>query len=77
MTSRRPKVIRAPITKSKSVAIPLDYLAEVVMRLGQIGGQVFGLVVTDLIRDLYPYLQVGPASVRQCVVIFTGPCLSS
>jgi hypothetical protein len=45
------------------------------MRLGQIGGQVFGLVVTDLIQDLYPYLRVGPASVRQCVVIFIGPCL--
>ena len=77
MTSRHLKAIRASITRSKPVAIPLDYLAEVTMRLGQIGGQVFGLVVTDLIQDLYPYLRVGPASVRQCVVIFIGFCLSS
>ncbi|KAI0246932.1 ribonuclease III domain-containing protein [Lactifluus subvellereus] len=27
-----------------------------------LGDQVFGLVVTDLIRDLFPYLCVGPSS---------------
>jgi hypothetical protein len=37
------------------------------MRLGQIGDQVFGLAITDLIQDLYPYLRVGPASVCQCL----------
>jgi hypothetical protein len=76
-TSRHLKVIRAPITKSKPVAIPFEYLAEVAMRLGQIGDQVFSLAVTDLIQDLYPHLRVGYASVRQCVVIRVGPCLSS
>lgn len=34
-----------------------------------IGDQVFALAITDLIRDLYPYLRVGPASVRQSAVI--------
>jgi hypothetical protein len=43
--------------------------------LGQIGVFVFGLVVTDLIQDLYPHLRVGYASVRQCAVIRIGPCL--
>ena len=33
-------------------------------RLINIGDQVFGLVVTDLIRDSYPNLSVGPSSVR-------------
>ena len=46
------------------------------MRLGQIGDQVFSLTVTDLIQELYPHLRVGPASVRQFVVIRIGPCLS-
>ena len=45
------------------------------MRLGQIGDQVFSLTVTDLIQELYPHLRVGPASVRQFVVIRIGPCL--
>jgi dsRNA-specific ribonuclease len=45
------------------------------MRLAQIGDQVFGLVVTDLIQNLYPYLRVGRASVRQCAVNGTGPSL--
>jgi len=39
------------------------------MRLGRIGDQVFGLAVTDLIRDLYPHLRVGPASVRLYSII--------
>ncbi len=37
------------------------------MRLGHIGDPVFGLVVTNLIQELYPRLRVGPTSVRrQC-----------
>jgi dsRNA-specific ribonuclease len=52
--------------KSKPDTILLDYLAEVSVRLAHIGDQVFGLVVTDLIQDLYPYLRVGHASVRHC-----------
>ena len=64
MASRHLRVIRAPIMKSKPVAITLRYLADVCMRLAQIGDQAFGLAVTDLIQDLYPYLRVGPASVR-------------
>jgi dsRNA-specific ribonuclease len=55
--------------KSKPVAIPLDYVAEVSMRLAHIGDQVFGLVVTDLIQNLYPYLRVGRASVRHRAVL--------
>ncbi|KAH9960549.1 hypothetical protein BGW80DRAFT_1464226 [Lactifluus volemus] len=31
-------------------------------RLGQIGDQVIGLAVTDLIQELYPSLRVGPSS---------------
>jgi hypothetical protein len=33
---------------------------------------VFGLAVTDLVQQLYPYLRVGPASVRRCAVIPFG-----
>lgn len=64
MASRHLRVIRAPIMKSKPVAIPLCYVVDISMRLAQIGDQAFGLAVTDLIQDLYPYLRVGPASVR-------------
>jgi hypothetical protein len=66
MTSKRHKVIPAPITKSESplTMIPLNYSAEVSVRLGMIGDQVFALAITDLIQDLYPHLRVGPASVR-------------
>ena len=65
MTSRRHKVIPAPITKSESpLIIPFNYSAEVSERLGMIGDQVFALAITDLIQDLYPHLRVGPASVR-------------
>lgn len=46
------------------------------MRLAQIGDQAFGLVVTDLIQDLYPHLRVGRASVRQCALIRTKSCFS-
>jgi dsRNA-specific ribonuclease len=46
------------------------------MRLAQIGDQVFGLVATDLIQDLYPHLRVGRASVRQCALIRIEPRLS-
>ena len=76
MYSRHLKANRVQITKSKLVAILLGYLAEVCMRLAQIGDQAFGLVVTDLIQNLYPYLRVGRASVRQCTLIRIGPCLS-
>ena len=56
------------ITKSKSLLhMLLYYLAEASMRLAQIGDQAFGLTVTDLIQNLYPYLRVGRAAVRQCV----------
>jgi hypothetical protein len=27
---------------------------------------VLGLIVTDLLQELYPYLRVGPSTVRQC-----------
>ena len=74
IASRHLRVIRAPIMKSKPIAIPLGYLADVSMRLAQIGDQAFGLAVTDLIQDLYPYLRVGPASVRQCALISIGHC---
>ena len=72
MTSRHLKVIQAPIMKSKPVAIPPEYVAEASIRLAQIGDQIFGLVVTDLIQNLYPYLRVGRASVRQFVVNTLG-----
>ena len=75
MASRHLKVIRAPIMKSKPIAILLGYLAKV-FRLAQIGDQAFGLAVTDLIQDLYPYLRVGPAAVRQWALICIGPRLS-
>lgn len=75
MASRHLKVIRAPTMKSKLIAVLLGYLAKV-FRLAQIGDQAFGLTVTDLIQDLYPYLRVGPAAVRQWAPICTGPRLS-
>ena len=39
-------------------------------RLINIGDQVFGLVVTDLIREAFPNLCVGPSSVRPAGVFF-------
>ena len=75
MASRHLKVIQAPIMKSKPIVILLNYLAKV-FRLAQIGDQAFGLAVTDLIQDLYPYLRVGPAAVRQWAIICIEPRLS-
>jgi len=69
MTFKRLRTIRAPITKSDLVSIGSDRLAEVLVRLGHIGDQVIGLTITDLIQSLYPYLRVGPASVRRLAVV--------
>ena len=68
-TFKRHKVIPAPITKSEPLAIQFKDSAEVPVRLGQIGDQVFALAITDLIQKLYPHLRVGYASVRQMPVI--------
>src|SRR5258708_1465563 len=56
---------------------PVNYSAEVSVRLGHIGDQVFALVITDLIQGLYPHLRVGPASVRQSPVIRNKSHLTS
>jgi hypothetical protein len=40
------------------------FSAETSIRLVNLGDQVLGLAITDLIRDQYPYLCVGPSSVR-------------
>jgi len=69
MTFRRLRTIRAPTTKSELVSIGSDRFADVLVRLGHIGDQVFGLAVTDLIQRLYPYLRVGPTSVRRLAVV--------
>jgi len=70
------RLMRALITKSKPLDILFCSLADISIRLGHIGDQAFALVMTDLIQDRYPYLRVGPASVRLCAVIRLGSCLS-
>jgi dsRNA-specific ribonuclease len=42
-------------------------------RLVNLGDQVFGLVVTDLIRETFPYLCVGPSSVRPIGISLVRP----
>jgi ribonuclease-3 len=34
-------------------------------RLEHVGDQVLGLIVTDLLQELFPYLRVGPSTVRR------------
>lgn len=78
--SRIPRRIRAQIMNS-SVPFPLilPCLCRIIdhlpcfsqiniknKRLEHVGDQVLGLIVTDLLQSEYPYLRVGPSTVRSC-----------
>ena len=48
---------------SLSLSPPVDDLL-LPQRLEHVGDQVLGLIVTDLLQSEYPYLRVGPSTVR-------------
>jgi dsRNA-specific ribonuclease len=55
---------------SKLAILRLPEVTKAFGRLVNLGDQVFSLVITDLIRDLFPNLCVGPSSVSQTSLSF-------
>jgi hypothetical protein len=45
-------------------------------RLEHVGDQVLGLIVTDLLQSQFPYLRVGPSTVRITHCLISTPSLS-